>query len=131
MEMSVSDEYPEVTFLLRHWSNGGSALPAVKKLAACGYSDDAAAVARLALRAPDCADREGWKQQSRRGRERIRRLGDSDRGLRESSSEERWDELMRFVPVEEHYQRLPTLSPFSSPFIAMATFSFNAPRSSE
>jgi len=59
MEMSVSDEYPEVTFLLRHWSNGGSALPAVKKLAACGYSDDAAAVARLALRAPDCADREG------------------------------------------------------------------------
>ncbi|HXH91219.1 MAG TPA: hypothetical protein VNN25_06535 [Thermoanaerobaculia bacterium] len=37
MGSSVSDEYPEVTLLLRHWSNGGSALPAVKKLADCGY----------------------------------------------------------------------------------------------
>ena len=29
MERTVSDEYPEVTLLLRHWSNGGSALPAM------------------------------------------------------------------------------------------------------
>ena len=40
--MPVSDEYPEVTLLLRHWSNGGSALPAVNKLAESGYPDDAA-----------------------------------------------------------------------------------------
>jgi hypothetical protein len=54
----VSDEHPEVTLLIRHWGNGGSALPAVKKLLECGDSDHAAAIALLALRAPDCADRE-------------------------------------------------------------------------
>jgi len=45
----MSDEYPEVTLLLRHWGSGGSALPAVKTLVECGYPDDAAAIARLRL----------------------------------------------------------------------------------
>ena len=56
---SVFDEYPEVTLLLRHWINGGSALRAVKKLVECGYPDEAAATARVALRTPDCVASHG------------------------------------------------------------------------
>jgi len=105
MGSSISDDYPEVTLLLRHWSNGGSALPAVKKLADCGYGDYAAAVARLALRAPDCPDRERLEAAIAQ----IANVSDGwIRAIEEFAnhpSEERWDELMRFVPVEEHYQR--------------------------
>ena len=104
--MPVSDEYPEVTLLLRHWSNGGSALPAVNKLAESGYPDDAATVARLALRAPDCADREGLEAAIAQAANVSDGWVSAIEEFANHPSEERWDELMRFVPVEEHYQRL-------------------------
>lgn len=104
--MPVSDEYPEVTLLLRHWSNGGSALPAVNKLAESGYPDDAATVARLALRAPDCADREGLEAAIAQAANVSDGWVSAIEEFANHPSEERWDELMRFVPVEEHHQRL-------------------------
>lgn len=104
--MSVFDEYPEVTLLLRHWANGGSALPAVTKLIACGYPNEASATARVALQVPECADREALEAA-------IARIANSSdewvRAIEEFAkhpSEERWEELMRFVPTEERYQRL-------------------------
>jgi hypothetical protein len=106
MARTVNDEYPEVTLLLRHWSNGGSALPAVKKLAECGYSDDAAAVARLALRAPDCADREELEAAIAQAANVSDGWVTAIEEFAKHPSEERWEELMRFVPVEDHYQRL-------------------------
>ena len=50
---------PELTFLTRRWFNGDSSLPLVARLRELGYDDEAAATARLALRYPDCKDREG------------------------------------------------------------------------
>jgi hypothetical protein len=106
MKPTVFGEYPEITLLLRHWGNGGSALPAVRELADCGYTDEAAATARVALQAPDCTDRDELEAA-------IATIANpSDEWLTaieefaKHPSEERWDELMRFVPVEERYQRL-------------------------
>jgi len=100
------DIRPETRILLRHWLNGGSALPAVRKLLGEGSVDEAAATARMALRMEDCADRQaledaltecastpdGW----------LAALEDFAR----APSEERWQELMQFVPEEVFYQRL-------------------------
>lgn len=95
-----------MTLLLRHWGNGGSALPAVKTLAEGGYPEDAAAIARLALRAPDCADREALEtaiaQAANTSDDWVRAIEE----FAQHPSEERWDELMRFVPDENQYQRL-------------------------
>lgn len=102
----VSDECPEVTLLIRHWGNGGSALPAVKKLLECGDSDHAAAIARLALRAPDCADREELEAAIAQAANISEGWVSALEEFASHPSEERWDELMRFVPLEEHYQRL-------------------------
>lgn len=103
---SMFDEYPEVTLLLRHWINGGSALRAVEKLVECGYPDEAAATARVALRASDCSDREGLEtvivQIANTSDEWVVALED----FAKHPSEERWEELMRFVPEEVRYQRL-------------------------
>jgi len=102
----MSDDYPEVTLLLRHWGNGGSALPAVKTLVEYGYPDDAAVIARLALRAPDCIDREALEaaiaQAANTSDDWVRAIEE----FAQHPSEERWEELMRFVPDEDHYQRL-------------------------
>jgi hypothetical protein len=102
----MSDDSPEVTLLLRHWGNGGSAFPAVKTLVECGYPDDAAAIARLALRAPDCIDREALEaavsQIANASDEWVRAIEE----FANHPSEERWEELMRFVPEEDQYQRL-------------------------
>jgi len=49
---------PQLTFLARRWLNGDSSLPFVQKLRELGFDDEAAATARLALRDPECRDRE-------------------------------------------------------------------------
>lgn len=106
MSGTVISEYPEATLLLRYWINGGSALPAVEKLIACGCSDEAAATARVALRAPDCIDREGLEaaitQVANTSDDWVIALED----FAKRPSEQRWEELMRFVPEDVWYQRL-------------------------
>jgi hypothetical protein len=93
-------------FLIRRWLNGGSALPLVRQLLDDGLHDRAGATARVALRMDDCPDRQeleaalleaasapdGW----------LAALED----FAKAPGEERWDELMRFVPEEVSYQRM-------------------------
>lgn len=100
------DRDPQLTFLTRQWFNGGSALPLVRRLLEDGQTDEAAVTARLAVRMEPCADREeleatlhetastpdGW----------VPALEDFAR----HPSEERWLELMRFVPEDVWYHRL-------------------------
>ncbi len=100
------DADSEVRFLVRRWGNGESALPIVRRLIDLGFPDEAAATARLALVFPECLDREqleaalfeiasppdGWLE--------------ALTGFARNPSEERWKELMTFVPEEVFYQRL-------------------------
>jgi len=97
---------PQLTFLARRWLNGDSSLPFVQKLRELGYDGEAAATARLALRAAECPDREALEVA-------LREIASSPDGwfdalaeFAHDPSEERWEELMRFVPEEVWYQRL-------------------------
>ena len=84
---------------------GGSALPLVKYLTEHGLTDAAAAVCRLALSLPDCADAAELEA-------RLDSLGAPPPGWCEAlkkfaaqPSVERWDLLMRFTPPEIFYHR--------------------------
>ena len=100
------DEDPQLRFLARQWLNDGSALPLVRRLLDNGHTDEAAATARLALRREDCADRAALEAAL------LETANTPDGWLSELEkfakvpSEERWEELMRFVPEEVWYQRL-------------------------
>lgn len=48
----------QTLFQARRWFNGDSSLPLVLRLRELGFDDEAAAMARLALRDPECLDRE-------------------------------------------------------------------------
>lgn len=96
----------ELTFLTRRWLNGESALPVVTRLRELGQDLEAAATARLAIRDPECPDREALEAA-------IEDIGSAPEGWAEAledfarnPSEERWNELMTFVPEEVFYQRL-------------------------
>jgi hypothetical protein len=89
----------------RRWLNGESALPVVTLLVARGAMAEAAAVARLALTRPDCADPAELEAV-------LARLAALPAGWEKSLSEfakdpslERWHELMLFVPPDYAYQR--------------------------
>jgi len=97
----------ETTFLLRHFLHGGgSAMPAIRKLIEDGELDQAAVVARLAVRMAEGDERE----------QLFSVLGDITSApagwaaalekFAAQPSEEAWDELMRFVPDEVFHQRL-------------------------
>ena len=97
----------EATLLLRHYFNGGgSAMPAIRKLIEAGELDQAAVVARLAVRRADGAERE----------ELFAVLGEitsAPSGWPEAletfaaaPSENAWMDLMRFVPEDVFHQRL-------------------------
>jgi len=97
----------ETLFLLRHFLHGGgSAVPAIRKLIDDGELDEAAVVARLAVRMAEGDERDqlfavlgeitsaptGWAAALER--------------FAQQPGEEAWDELMRFVPEDVFYQRL-------------------------
>ena len=97
---------PQLTFLTRSWANGESSLPVVQRLRELGEDHRAAAMARLALRDPECRDREVLETT-------LHEISGSSDGWLEaldtfaaSPSEERWEALMRFVPEDVWYQRL-------------------------
>ncbi len=96
---------PELTIMIRHWFNGGSALPAVRRLMETESPAEASVVARLALRSDDCLDREELEryisEAANTSDEWIAALEDFAR----SPSEERWDELMHFVPDDVFFDR--------------------------
>lgn len=103
----MRDRDAEITLLLRrHFYGGESAMPAVRELIAAGDLDYAAVVARLALRTAEGADRA----------ELMSALGEISSAptgwaaaletFAAAPSEEAWEELMRFVPEDVHYQRL-------------------------
>jgi hypothetical protein len=99
---------PEAVLLIQNWLNGGSALPAVKRLMDTGNVLEAAATARAAIAEHECADREALEslilQASDIGDEWIAAL----REFAKAPSIERWDELLTFVPEEMFYQRIRT-----------------------
>lgn len=89
----------------RRWLDGDSALPVVRLLISRGAKVEAAAVARLALKRPDCLNAVELEQI-------LVRLAALPPGWVEAlvefasaPSAERWRELMRFVPPEYFYQR--------------------------
>jgi hypothetical protein len=95
------------TLLLRQYFNGdGSALPVVRALIADGDLDQAAMIARLAVRTASGSERDelfmllaeitsapaGWMEALER--------------FAAAPSEQAWDELLRFVPEEFFHQQL-------------------------
>jgi hypothetical protein len=102
----MRDENPQVVQRQRFWLNGGSALPLIELLMELDRVDDAAATARRALAMEPCLDREaietilwdagsppaGW----------IASL----RAYAAEPTDERWEEIFRFIPVEVVYQRM-------------------------
>lgn len=94
---------PALKEVEEQWLAGGSALPLARRLAQTGACDEAAAVARLALSRPNCADArelellldelaavpEGW--------------AGSLASFARAPSLESWRALMQFVPPEQLY----------------------------
>jgi hypothetical protein len=99
---------PESVLLIRNWLNGGSALPAVRRLMDSGNVLEAAATARAAIAMEECEDREALEaailEASDIGDEWVAALRD----FAKAPSVERWDELLTFVPEEMFYQRIRT-----------------------
>lgn len=96
----------ELIFLTRRWANGDSALPLVARLRELGCHDEAAAMARLAIADPECLDRQQLEAA-------LHEIGSAPDGWMDAlaefarnPSEQRWNELMTFVPEEVFYQRL-------------------------
>jgi hypothetical protein len=97
---------PQLTFLTRRWFNGDSSLPLVERLRELGHHDEAAATARLALRDPDCKDRDALEAALHDIANSPDHWLDELAAFAREPSEERWDALMQFVPEEVFYQRL-------------------------
>jgi hypothetical protein len=100
------EECPEVTFLLRTWINGGSALAAVRMLIENGYGFEAATTANVALHRPECEDREALLGAIGEVAQTSEAWVEALREFAQDPSEERWDGLFRFAPEEVFYQRL-------------------------
>lgn len=97
---------PQLTFLARRWLNGDSSLPFVEKLRELGFDDEAAATARLALRDPECLDREALEIALHEIASSPDGWLDALAAFAHDPSEEGWQQLMLFVPEEVWYQRL-------------------------
>jgi hypothetical protein len=98
----------QLTFLIRRWANGDSAVPAVRRLVELGSHSEAATLARrVAIRAPIDALDEACLA------DLINEAGSPPAGwsaaleaFAATPSDEGWEELMRFVPEDVFYQRL-------------------------
>jgi hypothetical protein len=97
---------PELDVLQQRWLDGGSALPLVRLLVARGESDQAAAIARLVLARDNCADAEEIEQCLEAIDEAPEEWREQLAAMAADPSVERFEELMRFVPIELTYQRL-------------------------
>jgi len=97
---------PELDALQQQWLDGGSALPLVRLLVARGESDQAAAIARLVLGRDDCADADEIEQCLEAIDEAPEEWREQLAAMAADPSVERFEELMRFVPIELTYQRL-------------------------
>ncbi|HEY8847654.1 MAG TPA: hypothetical protein VIO12_00070 [Thermoanaerobaculia bacterium] len=100
------DEDAQLRFMIRRWINGDSALPAVRRLLEMGYVDEAAATARVALRRENGADRAGLEAALLETANTPDNWISTLEEFAKAPSEERWEQLMRFVPEEVWYQRL-------------------------
>lgn len=103
---AVIRDDPTVTFLIRRWANGDSILPAVKRLMELGLNDEAAATARLGLADDACRDRDELEAALHEISSAPAGWLDSLQDFARNPSDEKWEELMRFVPEEVAYQRL-------------------------
>ncbi|HYS53203.1 MAG TPA: hypothetical protein VER58_05490 [Thermoanaerobaculia bacterium] len=93
-------------FLARQWLNGGSALPLVRQLLDDDCPDEAAATARMALRMPDCHDRDALEATLLESASTPEGWLAALEAFAKAPSETGWEELMRFVPEDVFYQRL-------------------------
>lgn len=100
------EEDPKVVQRQRFWLNGGSALPLLELLLELGRVDDAAATARMALAMDSCLDREEVERILREAGSPPIGWDDALQAYADNPTDERWEDLMRFVPEEVAYQRL-------------------------
>ena len=100
------EEIPEVTFHLRSWINGGSALPAVRLMMDNGYEFEAACTANVALHRPECNEREELLAVIGEAANTSDAWIDALRDFARKPSEKRWEELFRFTNEDVFYQRL-------------------------
>ena len=100
------DADPQLTFLTRRWFNGDSCLPLIERLRELGCDDQAAAHARLALRDPQCKDREALEAALHEISSAPDGWLDALADFARAPSEERWDELVQFIPEDVFYHRI-------------------------
>lgn len=102
----VVDEDPRVVQRRRFWRNGGSALPLIELLIELDRVDDAAAMARLALAMEPCADRDAIAEILWDAGSPPDGWDASLRAYAADPTDERWEEILRFIPMEVVYQRM-------------------------
>ena len=100
------DEDPRVVQRRRFWLNGGSALPLLELLLELERVDEAAAMARMALAMEPCADRDEIAKILREAGSPPAGWDGSLRAYAADPTEERWEEIMWFIPMEVVYQRM-------------------------
>jgi hypothetical protein len=105
------DEDPQVLFLIKRWHNGDSIMPAVRRLMELGDMDRAGATARLALVYPDCKEREELHEVLREISSVPAGWAESIAAYCEEPTEERWEAMLRFVPLDNLYNTVRTLLP--------------------
>lgn len=102
----MRDEDPQVVQRQRFWLNGGSALPLLELLVEQGRLDDAAATARIALAMERCEDRAQIETILREAGSPPAGWDEALQAYADDPSDQRWDDLMRFIPDEVAYNRL-------------------------
>lgn len=98
----------ETTLLLRRYFHGDdeSALPVIRRLIEQGETDQAAVVARLAVRTADGAEREALFAVLGEITSAPSGWAAALESFAAAPSEEAWEELLRFIPEEVFHQRL-------------------------
>ena len=102
----VAEEDPRVVQRQRFWLNGGSALPLIELLIELDRIDDAAATARMALALEPCPDREAIEKILWDAGSPPPGWDTSLRAYAADPTDERWAEILRFIPMEVVYQRM-------------------------
>ena len=97
--------------MIRSWANGETALPLVQRLMDHDCGDEAAVVARAALAHENCRDREELESALRVIASEPAGWSDALSDFARDPSEEKWDDLLRFVPDDVFYQRMRTTVP--------------------
>jgi hypothetical protein len=100
------DDDPQTQFLMKQWTDGGSALPVVRRLLEGGAAEEAATLARAVIGDATGSDREELEAA-------ILKAGDVTdewiaalKDFSKAPSAQRWAELLTFIPEDVFYQRL-------------------------